>query len=109
MRRSPFPWWGLVVLLVFLDQALKFWVKNNMSVGDSILITDWFFLYFVENNGFAFGYEFFGYYGKLLLTIIRLVFVYFIYRWIRGLINRGIRGPRKTNMGVSKRIKHNSI
>ena len=93
MRCFPFYWWTLVGFLVFLDQALKFWVKNNMSVGEDISITSWFFLYFVENNGFAFGYEFFGDYGKFLLTLIRLIFVFFIYRWICDLVSRDIRGP----------------
>ena len=64
-----------------------------MSIGDDIRITSWFFLYFVENNGFAFGYEFFGDYGKFFLTLIRLVFVFFIYRWISDLVSRDIRGP----------------
>ena len=41
-----------------------------------------FLFYFVENNGFAFGYEFFGEWGKLLLTTIRIVFVIIIFKWI---------------------------
>ena len=89
MGRFPFRWWALVVFLVFLDQALKFWVKNNMSIGEDVRIASWFFLYFVENNGFAFGYEFFGFWGKFFLTIIRIVFVVFIFRWMIVLI----RGP----------------
>ena len=40
-----------------------------MDVGDEVIITDWFRLHFVENNGFAFGWEFFGSAGKLFLTV----------------------------------------
>ena len=62
---------GVDFFLLFLDQALKVWVKTSMDVGDEIIITDWFILHFVENNGFAFGWEFFGSAGKLFLTIFR--------------------------------------
>ncbi len=39
------------------------------------VIGDWFELHFIENNGFAFGKEFGGDYGKLALTLFRLVAV----------------------------------
>ena len=64
-----------------------------MSIGESLQVCDWFFLYFVENNGFAFGLEFFGDYGKFFLTSVRIIFVVFIYRWICTLIKRGVSGP----------------
>ena len=76
--------------IVFLDQALKLWVKTNMSVGDEIVIFDWFVLFFVENNGFAFGYEFFGLWGKFFLTLFRIVFVVFIFRWMFSLLELGV-------------------
>ena len=72
--------------LVLIDQASKFLVKGNLDIGQSIVVFDWFLIYFVENNGFAFGYEFFGFWGKLFLTTIRLVFVVFIFRWMLVLI-----------------------
>tara|TARA_B100000427_G_scaffold121918_1_gene101513 strand:+ start:3642 stop:4229 length:588 start_codon:yes stop_codon:yes gene_type:complete len=72
--------------LVLIDQVSKFLVKGNLDVGQSIVVFDWFLIYFVENNGFAFGYEFFGFWGKLFLTTVRLVFVVFIFRWMLVLI-----------------------
>jgi signal peptidase II len=64
----------LVVLLVLLfDQALKIWIKTHMVLGDEIKITDWFILHFTENYGMAFGMEFGGSIGKLILSIFRLV------------------------------------
>ena len=72
--------------LVLIDQVSKFLVKGNLDIGQSIVVFDWFLIYFVENNGFAFGYEFFGFWGKLFLTTIRLVFVVFIFRWMLVLI-----------------------
>ena len=78
MRAFGFRLWLFVFFLVFIDQLSKTLVKANLDIGQEFAVTDWFFIYFVENNGFAFGYEFFGHWGKLFLTIIRVVFVFFI-------------------------------
>ena len=52
----------LVVLIVFIvlciDQAIKITVKTTMYLHQNIHITDWFYIYFTENNGMAFGMEF---------------------------------------------------
>ena len=81
-------WWVWVVIfcILFVDQATKIWVKTNMLIGEDIVVTDWFIIHFVENNGFAFGLEFFGSVGKLLLTVFRIVFSFFVFRWLVGLI-----------------------
>lgn len=47
-----------------------------MSLGDEIIVfKDWFILHFVENNGMAFGFEFAGEYGKMFLSIFRIIAV----------------------------------
>ena len=47
-----------------------------MEIGDSITVfKDWFFIYFVENPGLAFGWEFGGEFGKYALTIFRIIAV----------------------------------
>ena len=47
-----------------------------MSLGDEIVIfKDWFILHFVENNGMAFGFEFAGEYGKVFLSVFRILAV----------------------------------
>ena len=78
--------WGLVFFIVFIDQALKIYIKTNFYLGEEVVVADWFILHFVENNGFAFGWEFFGSFGKLFLTLIRVVFVFFIFKWVGELI-----------------------
>lgn len=68
----------LIILLSVLlaDQLLKFWIKTNLMLGESIQVAgDWFYLSFVENNGMAFGMEFGGEYGKLFLSLFRIVVV----------------------------------
>lgn len=76
----------LVVLFVVLfDQLLKFWIKLNMTLGEEInVLGNWFKLHFIENKGMAFGLEFFGEWGKLGLSIFRILavilLVYYLYR-----------------------------
>ena len=81
--------WLFVFSILFVDQLLKILIKTNLSIGDSVEITPWFFIYFVENNGFAFGLEFFGFYGKFFLTLLRIFFVFIIFNWINRLLKVG--------------------
>lgn len=62
----------LIITVIILDQALKIWVKTNFFLGEGVHITDWFQLYFIENNGMAFGMEM-G--SKLFLTWFRIIAV----------------------------------
>ena len=55
----------IVIGVLVIDQIIKIWVKTNMYWHESIKITDWFYIYFTENNGMAFGMEFFD---KFFLT-----------------------------------------
>lgn len=71
---------GQIALLVIfsvliIDQAIKIWIKTHMYWHDHIHVTDWFYLYFTENNGMAFGMEIFG---KIFLTSFRIIAVCFI-------------------------------
>ncbi len=62
----------IILTVIILDQALKIWVKTNFYLGEGVHITDWFQLYFIENNGMAFGMEM-G--SKLFLTWFRIIAV----------------------------------
>ena len=66
----------IIFSVLIVDQVLKFWIKTNLSIGDEIVVfKDWFILHFVENNGMAFGFEFAGEYGKMFLSVFRIVAV----------------------------------
>ncbi len=73
----------LILLVLIVDQASKIFIKLNFALGEHVHVFDWFQIYFIENNGMAFGMEFIG---KLFLTLFRIVAVaglaYFIYRLI---------------------------
>ncbi len=61
-----------IVLVLIIDQVVKLWVKTHMALGETIRVTDWFYIAFIENNGMAFGWEL-G--NKLFLTLFRIVAV----------------------------------
>ena len=66
----------IIFLVLLADQLLKFWIKTHLSLGDEIVVAkNWFILHFVENNGMAFGFEFAGEYGKMFLSIFRILAV----------------------------------
>ena len=79
----------LGVLLVVIDQVIKVLVKTNMSIGESIhVFGDWFQIYFIENEGMAFGMKFGGAVGKFLLSLFRLVFLGLLVYWISRLLKK---------------------
>lgn len=79
---------ALIFLVLALDQALKIWVKTNMSYGEefSILGLNWALIHFVENNGMAFGINLGGEYGKLALSLFRILAVAFLAYYLRHLL-----------------------
>ena len=69
-----------------LDQALKFWIKSNMIIGEEIRLFDWFIIHFIENNGMAFGMEFGGEWGKYLLSVFRIIAIGGIAWYLKTLV-----------------------
>ena len=79
----------LVILLLIIDQVIKILVKTNMSIGQSIhVFGDWFQILFIENNGMAFGLQFGEGWGKLALSLCRLVLIVLIILYIRRLLKK---------------------
>ena len=80
----------LGVVLVVIDQVIKYLVKTNMELGEQIfVIGQWFRLCFVENEGMAFGMSFGGQVGKFLLSLFRIILSGFLIWWIRSLDKKG--------------------
>jgi signal peptidase II len=81
----------LILLILFLDQALKIWIKTHMMLGDEfVIIKNWFIIHFVENNGMAFGLEFGSHIGKYFLSIFRIIAVCVIGWYISKLWKRDV-------------------
>ncbi len=77
----------IICLVVIADQALKIYIKTHYHAGEShAIIGNWFRLYFIENEGMAYGWKFGGEWGKLLLTLFRLAAVIFGVFYIRKII-----------------------
>ncbi len=79
---------AIILLVLFADQGLKVWVKLNFFYDSAIpILGDKGYLHFIENRGMAFGMEFGGEWGKLLLTLFRIAAVsgigYSLYRMIQ--------------------------
>lgn len=74
----------VIFLMLLVDQLSKIWIKTHMQLHESIEITPWFYIYFTENNGMAFGIEIIS---KLFLSVFRLIAVvligYYLYKIVK--------------------------
>lgn len=78
---------SFMFLAIIIDQVIKIAVKTNMSLGENFSVFgDWFKIYFIENNGMAFGMELFN---KIFLTSFRVIAVgflgYILYRLLKNI------------------------
>ena len=80
---------SITLVLLFLDQWIKIYIKNHFFIGEEIaVIGSWFRIHFTENYGMAFGIEFGGKSGKILLTLFRILAVGVIGWFITTLIKK---------------------
>ena len=95
----------LIAVLVVLDQLLKLWIKTTMTLDQSIEILPWFHLHFVENNGAAFGMQLNTSgaidWGKLLLSLFRVVMIGFLGYYIHYLNRPERKAPRGVIVGLA--------
>jgi signal peptidase II len=79
----------IICLIVIADQVLKIYIKTHYHVGEShAVIGNWFRLYFIENEGMAYGWKFGGEWGKMILTLFRLGAVIFGVFYIKKIIQK---------------------
>jgi len=81
----------IIVVIILVDQALKIWIKTTQPLGhvSNMLGLEWAQLYFIENKGMAWGWEWGGSWGKMLLTLFRLAAVIFGTWYIGRIIRQG--------------------
>ena len=89
MKRKYIPWF-VVILVLLLDQASKIYIKLTFYENQvEPVFGNWFRLYFVENEGMAFGWTFSWLpegYDKLFLTVFRIVAVFGIGYYLSTLV-----------------------
>ncbi|MDZ4845647.1 MAG: lipoprotein signal peptidase [Chitinophagales bacterium] len=88
MKKAYFP--AVLILLVLVaDQLLKIWIKTNMYLGQEYFVFgDWFRIHFTENEGMAFGLTLGGDYGKIALSLFRIIAVLFIGVYLFHLLDK---------------------
>jgi signal peptidase II len=62
----------IILLVLLLDQTIKIYIKTHFLLGEEIRFTNWFIIHFTENPGMAFGLQFSGNWGKLILSLFRI-------------------------------------
>ena len=80
----------IVIAILVIDQVIKILVKTNMCLHESIEITPWFYISFVENIGMAYGMTFIN---KIVLSLFRIVAIsvigYYIWLQVKENARRG--------------------
>ncbi len=78
-----------LTLVLLCDQITKLYIKSHFPYGDVVTVLDnWFKITFIENPGMAFGMEFGGDIGKLLLSSIRIIAVFFGFYYIIKIVKQ---------------------
>lgn len=77
---------AMMVVLLVIDQIIKVYVKTHFCLGESVRVTDWCFIEFVENNGMAWGMSFIG---KFWLSILRTIAIVLLGWYLHHIIKVG--------------------
>ncbi|RZS99406.1 lipoprotein signal peptidase [Aquimarina brevivitae] len=72
----------VIVLVLLIDQISKIYIKTNFALHEQVTVFSWLKIVFVENKGMAWGFELPGSYGKLVLTLFRLIAICGIAYWL---------------------------
>jgi signal peptidase II len=90
----------IILLILIIDQTLKMWIKTHMILGQEYeILGDWFIIHFTENNGMAFGMEFWGKNGKIFLTLFRIIAVIGIAWYMKILIKQN--APKMVSISIA--------
>jgi signal peptidase II len=71
-----------IILVLLIDQISKIYIKTNFVLGEDVHVFDWFKILFIENICMSWGAQIPGEYGKLILTLFRLVAIVGIGYWL---------------------------
>jgi len=80
---------AIILTVLVADQVSKFWVKTHMMLGQEFEVFPWFIIHFTENMGMAFGMELGGDWGKLLLSVFRMLAAAGLAWYLHSLVKKG--------------------
>jgi signal peptidase II len=83
---------AIIFLVLFIDQVVKIYIKTHYCLGEShAIFGSWSYLFFIENEGMAFGWKFFGSNGKLILSLFRIAAAIGIFYYLMTLVRRKVQ------------------
>lgn len=80
----------IVILVLLVDQISKIYIKTNFMLNEKVTVFSWFQIYFIENEGMAWGAQIPGSYGKLILTLFRIGAVFGIGWWLWDSVRKNL-------------------
>lgn len=72
----------IIAIILLVDQFTKIYIKTNFMYNETVDVTSWFKIMLIENEGMAWGTKIPGEYGKLFLTVFRILAVFGIGYWL---------------------------
>lgn len=79
----------LIILILLIDQISKIYIKTNFALHDGVEIFTWFKIYFIENDGMAWGTKISDFVSfiddrtaKVSLTLFRVFAIFGIGYWL---------------------------
>ncbi|WP_188462033.1 lipoprotein signal peptidase [Bizionia arctica] len=85
----------IIVLILLIDQISKIYIKTHFVIGEELKVFTWFKIYFVENDGMAWGTKLSDFISfisdrtaKLSLTIFRIVAIFGIGYWLHDAVKK---------------------
>jgi signal peptidase II len=84
-----------IILILLIDQISKIYIKTHYVIGEELEVYSWFKIYFVENDGMAWGTKLSDFISfisdrtaKLSLTVFRIVAIFGIGYWLYDAVKK---------------------
>lgn len=88
-----------MLLVLLIDQVSKVYIKTHFQLFEGVEVFPWFKIYFIENEGMAWGAKIPGEYGKLALTLFRLVAIVGIGWWLWDSVRK--KAPKVLTVSIA--------
>ncbi|MBQ0767796.1 MAG: signal peptidase II, partial [Bizionia sp.] len=84
-----------IILILLIDQISKVYIKTHFQLGESVAVLEKFKIYFIENDGMAWGTKLSDIFpflsdrvAKLSLTLFRVIAIFGIGYWLISTIKK---------------------